>query len=113
MLFDVEVDNPYAVPLPMSNVDYALSSQGQQFLTGKGDVQGTVPAGGSKTLGVPVQISFLELINAVKGARPGVTIPRWQADTITRHLTITQRLEEVVATRLFSTMLRSRVVGKT
>ena len=75
MLFDVKVDNPYTLPLPMSNVDYALSSQGQQFLTGKADVQGTVPAGGSKTLGVPVRIRFLQLIKAVKGARPGATIP--------------------------------------
>ena len=75
MLFDVKVDNPYTVPLPMSNVDYALSSQGQRFLTGKADVQGAVPARGSKVLGVPVRISYVELINAVKGARPGGTIP--------------------------------------
>ncbi len=79
MLFDVKVDNPYSVPLPMSNVDYALSSQGQQFLTGKADVQGAVPAGGSKTLGVPVRISYLELIKAVQGARPGATVP-YKAD---------------------------------
>ena len=79
MLFDVKVDNPYTVPLPMSNVDYALSSQDQQFLSGKADVQGTVPAGGSKTLGVPVRISFLELIKVVKGARPGTTVP-YKAD---------------------------------
>ncbi|HUU90057.1 MAG TPA: LEA type 2 family protein [Phycisphaerae bacterium] len=75
MLFDVKVDNPYTVPLPMSNVDYALASQGQRFLTGKADVQGEVPAKGSKVLGVPVHISYMELINAVKGARPGGTIP--------------------------------------
>ena len=79
MLFDVKVDNPYTVSLPISNVDYALSSQGQQFLTGNADIQGTVPARGSKTLGLPVRISYLELINAVKGARPGVTIP-YKAD---------------------------------
>lgn len=75
MLFDVEVTNPYTFALPMSNVDYKLSSQGQQFLSGAADVQGTVPAGGSKTLGVPVRISFVELINAVKDARPGAKIP--------------------------------------
>jgi LEA14-like dessication related protein len=79
MLFDVKVDNPYTVSLPMSNVDYVLSSQGQQFLTGKADVQGAVPAGGSKTLGIPVRISYLGLINAVKGARPGATVP-YKAD---------------------------------
>ena len=79
MLFDVEVSNPYTVPLPMSNVDYVLSSQGQQFLTGKADVQGSVLAGASKTLGVPVRISFPQLLDAVKGARPGDTIP-YRAD---------------------------------
>jgi LEA14-like dessication related protein len=75
MLFDVKVDNPYTVPLPMSNVDYALASQGQRFLTGKADVQGELPAKGSKVFGVPVRISYVELINAVKGTRPGDTIP--------------------------------------
>lgn len=79
MLFDVNVSNPYSVPLPLSNVDYALASQGQQFLTGKADVQGSVPAKGSKTLGVPVRINYLKLIEAVKGARPGAKIP-YQAD---------------------------------
>ncbi|MFP3937703.1 MAG: LEA type 2 family protein [Phycisphaerae bacterium] len=75
MLFDVEVTNPYAFSLPVSDVDYVLSSRGRRFLTGEADVQGTVPAGGSKTLGVPVKISFLELLNTVKDARPGATIP--------------------------------------
>ncbi len=75
MLFDVKVDNPYTVPLPMTNVDYALASKGQRFLTGQADVQGEVPARGSKVIGLPVRISYLELINAVKGAEPGATIP--------------------------------------
>ena len=35
------------------------------------DVQGRVPAKGSKVLGVPVRISYAELISAVKDARPG------------------------------------------
>jgi LEA14-like dessication related protein len=80
MLFDVQVDNPYSVPLPMSNVDYAVASQGQPFASGKADVQGTVPAGGSKTVGVPVKISYVELMKVVKGAAPGrkyLTRPTW------------------------------------
>ena len=79
MLFDVNVSNPYSVPLPLSNIDYALASRGQQFLTGKADVQGTVPARGSKSLGVPIKINYLKLIRAVKGARPGAKIP-YKAD---------------------------------
>ena len=63
----------------MSNLDYALSSQGQQFADGKADVQGTVPAGSSKNLGVPVRVNFTQLLSMVKGARPGATIP-YKAD---------------------------------
>lgn len=79
MLFDVKVDNPYTAPLPIGNLDYALSSQGQEFLKGNADVQGTVPAGGSKTFAVPVRISYVELVNSVTAAQPGRTIP-YRAD---------------------------------
>lgn len=75
MLFDVQVDNPYTLDMPLSDVDYALTSQGQRFVAGEAEIAGAVPAGGSKTVGIPVRISYVELINAVKGAAPGVTIP--------------------------------------
>jgi len=75
MLFDVKVDNPYMLPLPLGNLDYALASGGQQFLTGNADVQGTIPAGASKTLPIPIKINYLKLISAVKGAKPGAVIP--------------------------------------
>ena len=75
MLFDIEVENPNAFSLPLGNVDYALSSQGRRFLNGKADVQGTVPAAGRKSLGVPVRISFVELVETVSQARPGAEIP--------------------------------------
>ncbi|MBT3200169.1 MAG: LEA type 2 family protein [Phycisphaerales bacterium] len=79
MLFDVKVDNPYLVALPLGNLDYALASQGQQFLNGNSAIQGTIPAGASKTLPVPLKINFMKLIDAVKGARPGASIP-YKAD---------------------------------
>lgn len=79
MLFDVKVDNPYMAPLPLGNLDYALASQGQQFMTGKSAMQGVIPANASKTLGVPIKINFMKLMNAVKGARPGASIP-YKAD---------------------------------
>jgi LEA14-like dessication related protein len=79
MVFAVKVDNPYMSPLPLSNLDYTLSSAGQQFMTGKADVQGSIPAQGSKVLPVPVQINYLELVNTVKDARPGKAIP-YKAD---------------------------------
>ena len=66
MLFDVKVDNPYMMPLPLGNLDYALASQGQQSLTGNADVQGTIPASASKTLPIPIKINYLKLFNAVR-----------------------------------------------
>lgn len=74
LVFDVKIDNPYSTALPLTNLDYALSSQGQPFLSGKADVRGTVPAGGSKVIGVPVRINYLDVVKAVKGARPGAAI---------------------------------------
>jgi len=75
LLFDVKVDNPNSLALPISNLDYALTSKGQQFLTGKAPLQGSIPAKGSKILALPIKISFVELIKAVKGIRPGSTVP--------------------------------------
>jgi hypothetical protein len=48
-------------------------------MTGKSLMQGTIPANGSKTLGVPIKVNFLKLMSAVKGARPGASIP-YKAD---------------------------------
>lgn len=79
MVFDVKVDNPYLVSIPLGNLDYALASRGQQFLDGKAALQGTIPAQNSKTLPVPIRVNFLKLFGAVKGARPGASIP-YKAD---------------------------------
>ncbi len=75
LLFDVEVGNPYAVPLPMVNLDYALSSTGQAFLSGQADAQGAVPASGTRVVPLPVQVNYLQLLNALQQVRPGAVVP--------------------------------------
>ena len=75
LLFDVEVDNPYSVPLPLVNVDYNLASGGAPFLSGKADLQGTVPAKDKKTVSLPAKVPFMELLSALKGVRPGAVVP--------------------------------------
>lgn len=75
LLFDVEISNPYSAALPLANVDYALSSGGAEFLSGEANLQGSVPAGNSKVLPVPVRIDFLQLVRVLEGVRPGSTIP--------------------------------------
>ena len=75
LVFDVDVTNPYPVPLPMTNLDYSLSTSGQKFLDGEAKTLGTVPASGSRVLSVPIKISFLELFNAVQGVKGKSEIP--------------------------------------
>ena len=79
LLFDVEVENPYSVPLPLVNIDYGLASGGTQFLSGKADMQGTVPAQGKKTVSLPARIVYLELLKALEGVPLGSVVP-YRAD---------------------------------
>jgi LEA14-like dessication related protein len=73
--FDVEVKNPYSVPLPLLNLDYALASRGTSFLSGKADLQGTVPARDSKVLPLTAKVVFLDLLKALADVRPGQVVP--------------------------------------
>ena len=75
LLFDVDVENPYAVPLPLLNVDYGLASADKPFLSGKADLQGTVPARGKKSVSVPAKVTYLELLRTLKDVRPGSVVP--------------------------------------
>lgn len=75
ILFDVEVENPYSVPLPLVNLDYSLSSRDQQFLTGASELAGSVPAAGKKTIPLPAKITYASLINTLMNVRPGAVVP--------------------------------------
>ncbi len=79
--FDVAVDNPYGVPLPLTDLRYGLSSgnSAQPFAQGKANVAGTIPAKGSRTLQVPVTLDFASVMGLVQGLRPGKLLP-YQAD---------------------------------
>ncbi|QNN24818.1 LEA type 2 family protein [Planctomycetales bacterium ZRK34] len=75
LLFDVDVSNPYSVPLPLTNLNYALASGGNEFLSGKADVAGSVPAGGSKRVTVPATVTFVSLANTLGAVKPGSVLP--------------------------------------
>lgn len=75
LLFDVEVSNPYSVPLPLTNTDYALASRGVGFLSGEAPLSGSIPAGESKVLALPVDIDFIQLVQALEGVMPGSIVP--------------------------------------
>lgn len=75
LLFDVNIANPYTVDLPLARLDYALASRGKEFLVGKAEATGTVPAKGSRTIPVPAKITFTELLSALDGVKPGAVVP--------------------------------------
>jgi len=79
LLFDIEVDNPYSVALPLTNLDYGLASGAEPFLKGNADLQTTVPAKSKKTVSLPASINYLDMLKALKGIKPGSKIP-YQAD---------------------------------
>jgi len=75
LVFDVEVDNPYPVALPLTNLDYGLTSGSKPLFSGKAEIAGSIPANSSKTLSLPATIGYLDVFNAFKGLKPGVSIP--------------------------------------
>ncbi|MBN2581701.1 MAG: LEA type 2 family protein [Planctomycetes bacterium] len=75
LVFDVQVTNPYAAALPLANLDYALASGGKSFLSGKADLQGSVPAKGSKVVSLPAQVKYMDLLRVLGSVRPGAVVP--------------------------------------
>jgi LEA14-like dessication related protein len=75
LVFDVAINNPYQVDLPLVNVDYSLASQSTPFLQGQAPLQGSIPAGQSKIVSLPAKIVFLELIKALQGVKAGTSVP--------------------------------------
>ncbi len=73
--FDVAVNNPYSVALPLTNIQYALASDGDPFLTGTAPTQGLIPPQNAKTIKVPARVSFPSLLATLKSIKPGAVIP--------------------------------------
>ena len=74
VLFDVEIDNPYPVSLPVPRLRYALISEGHTFLTATVLDGITVPPNTKKVLTLPDQVTYARLLRALK-SKPGSTIP--------------------------------------
>ncbi len=75
LLFDVEIENPYSVDLPLLKMDYAVASGTSKLFSGKTDVATTIPAGGKQVVSLPAAISYTDLVKAFKGFKPGSPIP--------------------------------------
>lgn len=74
LVFDIHVTNPYEVALPVSHMDYALTSSGKTFLTGRIALSGSVPAHDGLDLRIPVNLNYVNLYAELPDAKPGGTI---------------------------------------
>lgn len=79
LLFDVEIENPYPVALPLLNVDYDLTSRARSLLSGKADLQGSIAPNSKALVSLPAKITYLDMFQAFKDIRPGSIIP-YRAD---------------------------------
>ena len=79
LLFDVEIDNHYPVPLPLTDFDYTLSSGAAEFLSGSANSQTTVPSKSKRTVALPAKINYVQMLKALSGVKPGSKIP-YKAD---------------------------------
>jgi LEA14-like dessication related protein len=75
LLFDVEVENPYAASLPLIDLGYALSSGGKKLLEGTLKPTGSIPARGKQVIQLPATVPFSSLFAALKGVKPGAIVP--------------------------------------
>lgn len=74
LVFDVNVSNPYDVPLPLTKLDYSLTGNQSNLLKGAAPLSGTIPARASKAVSLPVDVSIPEAVKFFKGVRPGATL---------------------------------------
>jgi LEA14-like dessication related protein len=74
LLFDVEVENPYATSLPLIDLGYSLTSGGSKFLEGTVTPTGSIPARGKQVIQLPATVPFASLLAALKGVKPGAIV---------------------------------------
>ena len=73
--FDIRIENPYDVALPLADIDYTLAGRNLKFLSGKAEMQGTVPSRGTRTVALPAKVAFKQLMEILKDVRPGAVVP--------------------------------------
>jgi LEA14-like dessication related protein len=71
MNFDLMLNNPNAVSLPLSNADYKLSFAGIKVLDGQAKPEGSIPANGSLALQLPVKVTYENLLAAEQAIASG------------------------------------------
>ncbi|MEE9393200.1 MAG: LEA type 2 family protein [Planctomycetota bacterium] len=79
LAFDLDVTNPYGVPLPVAGLDWSLASAGKSFLSGQSAGSASIPANGRTTVPLLARIPFQQALAVLSGIRPGNVVP-YEAD---------------------------------
>lgn len=69
MAFDVDVDNPYPVPIKAPRFRYGLDIQGSEFFESEAESQINLPASRVGTLTLPVRLSYTDMFSTYQGLR--------------------------------------------
>ena len=75
IVFDLEVNNPNSAPLPLGSLDYEVTSRGNAFFTGECELEGNLPARGTKTISLPTKITYSQLTLALSNVKLGSILP--------------------------------------
>jgi len=66
MAFDVDVDNPYPVPIKTPRFKYGVDIEGSRFFSSEATSQLNLPANGVGTVSLPVRLSYTDLFGTYK-----------------------------------------------
>lgn len=73
--FDVDIENPYEVALPVGDLSYAIASGGTSFLEGSAASPGAIPAGATTSTTVTADVQYAALLKVLRDVRPGTLVP--------------------------------------
>ena len=71
LAFDLDVQNPNSVELPLSQADYKLALGGVDVVEGKAKPEGTLPPNGNLAVTLPVTVTYENLLAAESAIRKG------------------------------------------
>jgi LEA14-like dessication related protein len=76
MNFRVDLKNPNSVALPLTAADYKLGLGGVSVAEGKANPEGAIPAGGTKSITLPVALTYENLLAAEQAiVKSGGNVP--------------------------------------
>ncbi|KAH7681179.1 LEA14-like protein [Dioscorea alata] len=72
---DILVTNPTPLPIPLTDINYSVESDGRKLVSGLIPDAGTIHGHGSETVKIPVTLIFNDIKNILLDVRPGSIIP--------------------------------------